>query len=65
MPDGKGATSGPEEIFLDEVTVTNLIDRLDWKYDVGAWTVTIPKEGRSPLEDTLHEYLTEVGEPLE
>lgn len=52
------------EIFVDEVLVVNLIDRVDWKYDPdGTWTIIVPRG--NPLGEALHEYLSEVGEPLE
>lgn len=56
--------TGSAEIFIDELTASELIDRVDWKYEAdGTWTVTVPKG--NPLGDALHEYLSEVGEPLD
>lgn len=52
------------DVFLEDVSVVDLIDRVDWKYEAdGTWTVTVPRG--NPLGEALHEHLSEVGEPLE
>ncbi len=52
------------DVDLAAVPVTELLDRVDWGYEADR-TLTIHVPEGTPLGDELHEYLREIGEPLE